>query len=204
MDLRFSEKVECCPFATRSPGLERRVLRDGAQPAGTSLTFPPRCPHPPHLHLYPTVSSSPGPCLRGGCSWLTTRLTKCTEDFSSRREIVAFHASVLPLIFLLRNDDDQSFEHVFGLVPVLGVPAALSSLHPLNTRPRSGGGLDGQPSKASLDHTVLGANYLWACSLGLALPGDLGRSSLGWHSMEPASIPALTFPQCQETHVPVR
>ena len=116
------------------PGLERRVLRDGVQPAGASLTFPRLRPLLPHLPLYPAVSSSPGPRLRGGRSWLTTRLMKCTEDFSSLREIGSFHASVLPLISLLRNHDDQNFEHVFERAPVLGVSAAPSSIRPLITR----------------------------------------------------------------------
>ncbi|XP_055281867.1 transcription elongation regulator 1-like protein [Moschus berezovskii] len=63
------------------------------------------------------------------------------------------------------------------------------------------GGLRDLPGGASLDHTVPGANFLWACSLGSALSRDLGSSSLGWHSMEPASIPALTFPLRWETRV---
>ena len=130
----FRKRLNAALLPHALPGPERRVLRGGVQPAGASLALlPPPGPLPPHLHLDPAVSSSPGQCLRGGGSWLTTCLTKCPEDFSSLTEIVLFHASLLPLTSPLRNDD-QNFEHVFGTAPVLGVPAAASSIHPLNTR----------------------------------------------------------------------
>ena len=192
MDLCFSEKVECCPFATRSTWAGE-TCSEGRCAAcrGVSHSSPRLRPLPPHLPLYPAVSSSPGPRLRGGRSWLTTRLTKCTEDFSSLREIVSFHASVLPLLSLLTNHDDQNFEHVFERAPVLGVPVAPSSIRPLITR-LLGQGVDWVASPLKHPWTTLSrvSTSSGAAPWGRRCPGPLGATlwaSTAWS--QPPSQP---------------